>query len=95
MFLHHFSSWSPRSFIISQIEKGRKLYGVGTHRQMCVLLDRGGRVAINGRLKSDAADMSIVPRIAELADNLRSTLEVNIVRSVSGWVLGVPGEGYI
>lgn len=68
-----------RSFIISQIEKGRKLYGVGTQRQMCVLLDRGGRVAVNGRLKSDAPDMAIVPRIAELVGNLRTTLEVTFV----------------
>lgn len=62
---------------------------MGTQRQMCVLLDRGGRVSVNGRMKSEAADMSIVPRIAELAGNLRNTLEV---RSVHVMALCVSDE---
>ena len=59
------------------IEKGRRLYGVGTHCQMCVLLDRGGRVTVNGLPKSEKADMKIVPKLLELVSSLRATLQVS------------------
>ena len=72
-FLH--SSWID-SFIVSMIEKGRRLYGVGTHCQMCVLFDRGGKVTVNGLPKREKADMKIVPKLLDLVSNLRVTLQV-------------------
>ena len=58
------------------IEKGRRLYGVGTHCQMCVLFDRGGKVTVNGQPKREKADMKIVPKLLDLVSNLRVTLQV-------------------
>eukprot|EP01032_Pedospumella_encystans_P011514 gene11514-13383_t len=64
-----------QSFIVSMIEKGRRLYGVGTHCQMCVLFDRGGKVTVNGQPKREKADMKIVPKLLDLVSNLRVTLQ--------------------
>ena len=65
-----------RSFIISLIEKGRTLYGVGTERQMCILLDRGGTVIKNGEHKIEMLNMSILPDVVELVRTIVATLQV-------------------
>ena len=52
-------------------------FGVGTASQMCILIDRGGQVLINGDLKEDAKYIDFVKmgRIGEIVQNMWHTLQ--------------------
>jgi hypothetical protein len=65
------------SFVISQIEEGQRLYGVGTQRQMCLLIDRGGSVRRNGVPKVEVRDMAVLPRVAVLVNTIVNTVQVS------------------
>jgi hypothetical protein len=65
------------SFVISRIEEGQRLYGVGTQRQMCLLIDRGGSVRRNGVPKVEVRDMAMLPRVAVLVNTIVNTVQVS------------------
>lgn len=67
------------SFLVHKLEEGRKLYGVGTERPMCVLLDRAGTVFRNGKKKIEKFDMAVIPNLVELFRHMYSTFMVCIV----------------
>mmetsp|Transcript_25748 Transcript_25748/g.43196 ORF Transcript_25748/g.43196 Transcript_25748/m.43196 type:complete len:314 (+) Transcript_25748:91-1032(+) len=64
------------SFLTNVLEQGRHLYGVGTERQMCVLMDRAGTVWRNGKQKEEKLDMAVVPNLVILFRHLYSTITV-------------------
>jgi hypothetical protein len=59
------------------LEEGRKLYGVGVEKQICVLIDRAGIVYKNGAKKIDKLDMSVIPALVELFRHMHNTLMVS------------------
>jgi hypothetical protein len=67
---------SPSSFLVHLLEKGKHLYGVGTERQMCVLLDRAGTVHRNGKKKVEKFDMGVIPNLLDLFRHMYSTFTV-------------------
>ena len=71
-----FSLW--HSFLVSVLEQGKALYGVGTERGMCVLMDRAGTVFRNGKKKIEKFDMSIVPNLVDLFKHVYNTLVVSL-----------------
>ncbi|RYG62981.1 hypothetical protein EON64_16845, partial [archaeon] len=56
------------------LEEGRRLYGVGSRQQVCVLIDRAGMVFKNGRRKVDKLDMAVVPALVELFRHMHGVL---------------------
>ena len=46
------------SFVVSMLEEGKQLYGVGSDKQLCLLLDRGGTIKRNGSRKVEKMDMA-------------------------------------
>lgn len=66
------------SFLVSLLEQGKVQYGVGTERQMCVLLDRAGTVYRNGKKKIEKFDMGVIPNLLELFRHMYSTFTVRI-----------------
>ncbi|KAJ1432949.1 hypothetical protein B484DRAFT_447495 [Ochromonadaceae sp. CCMP2298] len=54
------------SFLASVLEEGKAKYGVGTERQMCLLMDRAGVVWRNGEKKKEKLDFAVVPNLVEL-----------------------------
>jgi len=64
------------AFFVWLLEQGRREYGVGTHTQICVLLDRGP-VMKNGKRKIEKLDMGVVPKLVELFKMLFSTINNN------------------
>jgi hypothetical protein len=65
------------SFLVSVLEKGKELYGVGTKRQMCVLMDRAGTVFRNGKKKIEKFDMNVIPNLVELFRHLHHVFMVS------------------
>jgi hypothetical protein len=61
---------------VSVLEEGRRRFGVGTERQMCVLLDRAGTVFRNGKKKIEKFDMAVIPNLLELFRHMYSTFTV-------------------
>lgn len=64
------------SFVVSVLEQGKVLYGVGQDRQLCLLLDRGGTIKRNGSRKLEKLDMSVIPNLIELFRHLATVLVV-------------------
>jgi hypothetical protein len=62
--------------LVHLLEKGKQLYGVGTERQMCVLLDRAGTVYRNGKKKVEKFDMGVIPNLLDLFRHMYSTFTV-------------------
>jgi len=60
------------------LEQGKKLYGVGTERPLCVLMDRGGTVFRNGKKKVEKLDMSVMPKLVDLFRHIYHTFTVRI-----------------
>ena len=67
------------SFIVSLLEQGRKRYGVGVSRPVCLILDRGPYER-DGEPKVDKMDMSVIPNLVKVFQHLYGTV------MVSGWV---------
>lgn len=63
--------------MVSVLEEGKRRFGVGTERQMCVILDRGGTVARGGKPKIEKRDFSAIPNLVILFRHLFSTLNDN------------------
>jgi hypothetical protein len=61
------------------LERGRKLYGVGSHKQVCLILDRGPYSRPDGVVKEDKMDMSVVPNLVELFRRMYSTINVRSI----------------
>lgn len=64
------------SFLVSVLEEGRRQYGVGIERPMCVLIDRAGTVYRNGKKKIEKFDMAVIPNLLELFRHMYSTFTV-------------------
>jgi len=64
------------SFVVDVLERGREKYGVGTDKQVCLILDRTP-VVLNGVEKVDKFDMSVVPKMADLLKHLFQVLTVS------------------
>jgi hypothetical protein len=58
------------------IEKGIQKYGIGTHRQVCVILDRGTYLK-KGQKTKKKEDMSVIPNLVKLFQTLYSTINVS------------------
>ena len=58
------------------LEEGKRLYGVGTERPVCVLMDRGGTVYRNGKKKIEKFDMGVMPKLVDLFRHVYSTFVV-------------------
>ena len=71
------SSFPSHSFLVHILEEGKRLYGVGTERPMCVLMDRGGTVYRNGKKKIEKFDMSVMPKLVDLFRHVYSTFVVS------------------
>jgi hypothetical protein len=54
------------SFLVSKIEEGVQQYGVGIQTQLCVLLDRGGIIMVNGQEKIEKFEFSVIPNLVSL-----------------------------
>ncbi len=65
-------------FLVEQLRQGERQFGIGVHKPMCVLIDRGGTVVKNGVLKREMLDMSVVPRLVELFRHLYRTVLVSL-----------------
>jgi hypothetical protein len=65
---------STFSFMVSVIEEGIRKYGVGTSRQVCVLLDRSTYLRSGVKKKED---MSVIPNLVKLFQHLYSTIIVS------------------
>ena len=67
------------------------MYGVGTERQMCLLVDRGGTVRRNGEYKVEVQSMAVVPHVVELLRKLVGTINVseNVFIIETIYVLGM------
>eukprot|EP01039_Chlorochromonas_danica_P008872 gene8872-9784_t len=63
--------------IVAALEEGRERFGVGVHKQICILLDRAGTVYKNGHKKVDKLDMSVIPALIELVRHLHGVLMDN------------------
>jgi len=63
------------SFVVDLLEQGRILYGIGTVRQVCVLIDRGGTVSINSVPKKAVRDFSHLPNTIALVAQLGATVQ--------------------
>jgi hypothetical protein len=64
------------SFMVSVIEEGISKYGIGTSRQVCVLLDRSPYLKSGVKKKED---MSVIPNLVKLFQHLYSTIIVSKV----------------
>lgn len=62
--------------MVHVLEQGKKLYGVGTERPLCVLMDRGGTVFRNGKKKVEKLDMSVMPKLVDLFRHIYHTFTV-------------------
>ena len=65
------------SFIVSVLEHGKREYGVGRERGMCVLIDRAGTVFRNGVKKVEKYDLNIVPNLTKLFKHVHKVLVVS------------------
>ena len=70
------------SYIVSVLEEGKRLYDVGTKRQMCLLLDRGGEIWKNGKKKVDKRDLGVIPALVDLFRHLYGTIMVSKSRFI-------------
>jgi hypothetical protein len=64
------------SFMVSKIEEGIQKYGVGSTRQVCVILDRGNYIK-KGIKKEYKTDMGVIPNLVKLFQHLHFTLMEN------------------
>ena len=60
--------------MVSVIEEGISKYGIGTSRQVCVLLDRSTYLRAGVKKKED---MSVIPNLVKLFQHLYSTIIVS------------------
>ena len=67
---------SFHSFMVSIIEEGILKYGIGTRRQVCVLLDRSTYLRSGIKKKED---MSAIPNLVKLFQHLYVTIIVRFV----------------
>lgn len=65
------------SFLSLIMEQGRREFGVGINTQFCILLDRSSIVRQNGVKKIESLDMSVLTKLAELFNNILSTMNDN------------------
>jgi hypothetical protein len=65
------------AFLVSVLERGRRQYGVGVTKQMCILMDRGGLLVKDGEKKVEVLDMGVVPRLVELVRHVVGTVKVS------------------
>ena len=73
------------SFMVWLLEKGRKLYGVGSSKQVCVILDRGDYKRPDGVVKNgkhDKIDWFLLGKLIKLYSMLYSTINVSVVDMV-------------
>jgi hypothetical protein len=68
------------------LEEGKAKYGVGTERQMCLLIDRAGVVWRDGEKKKEKLDFSVVPNLVEL---FRHIFTQTLVRGGAGYDIAV------
>jgi hypothetical protein len=73
------------AFLVSVLERGRRLYGVGVTKQMCILMDRGGLLVKDGEKKVEVLDMGVVPRLVDLVRHVVGTVKV---RQTGRWADG-------
>lgn len=66
------------AYLVHLLEEGKRLYGVGTKHELCVLLDRAGTVYKNGEPKVEKLDRSVIPALIELFRLLYSTILVSL-----------------
>ena len=71
--------------MVSVIEEGIRKYGVGTSRQVCVLLDRSTYLRAGVKKKED---MSVIPNLVKLFQHLYSTITVSL-RAVTSVLLSM------
>ena len=64
------------------LEQGKKLYGVGTERPLCVLMDRAGTVFRNGKKKVEKLDMAVMPKLVDLFRHIYHTFTVRLKASI-------------
>ena len=72
------------SFLIHTLEQGRRRYGAGNERKVCLLMDRSRVVMPNGTEKKEVTDMSVVPKLVELFTMLYSNLYPNYPELLAG-----------
>jgi len=72
------------SFMVYTLEEGRRRYGAGTERKVCLLMDRSKVVMPGGVVKKEVLDMGVVPKLVELFTLLYSTLYHNYPDLLAG-----------
>ena len=65
--------------MVSIIEEGIRKYGIGTSRQVCVLLDRSTYLRSGIKKKED---MSAIPNLVKLFQHLYVTIIVSLFHSI-------------
>lgn len=64
-------------FMVAALEEGKRKYGVGVTKQMCLILDRGGTVIRSGKKKIEKRDFSAIPNLVTLFRHLFNTIIEN------------------
>jgi len=72
------------SYMVYMLELGRRRYGAGSERKVCLLLDRSRVTLPSGEVKTEVLDFAILPRLVELFTTLYRNLYPNFPDILAG-----------
>jgi len=72
------------SYMVYMLELGRRRYGAGSERKVCLLMDRSKVTLPSGEVKKEVLDFAILPRLVELFTTLYRNLYPNFPDILAG-----------
>lgn len=64
-------------FFVWVLEKGREMYGVGTEKDACLIMDRTDATRRDGVVMTDNFDLSVIPNLIHLFQTMYTTMYYN------------------